>query len=84
MLPFSPRSIPALASGSNHRAFFRQTALRAIAFGGFLGCFGSRAAANGLMAVIEDFRLVNVSPQLQLNGDATTLLPRVARGSVGE
>ena len=30
-----------------------------------MGCFGSRATANGLMAVLEDFRLVSVSPQLQ-------------------
>jgi hypothetical protein len=28
-------------------------------------CFGSRATANGLMVVLEDFRLVSVSPELE-------------------
>ena len=28
-------------------------------------CFGSRSSANGFMAMLEDFRLVSVSPELQ-------------------
>ena len=42
--------------------FFGRLRCEPSLFGGFLGCFGSRATANGLMAVLEDFRLVSVSP----------------------
>jgi hypothetical protein len=45
--------------------FFGRLRCEPSLFGGFLGCFGTRATANGLMAVLEDFRLVSVSPELQ-------------------
>jgi hypothetical protein len=52
-------------SRSTHRVLFGRLLYEPSLFGGFLGCFGSRTTANGLMAVLEDFRLVSVSPELQ-------------------